>query len=286
MANIKGLMTKKLTPEKEMMRELNEIEVVTDLRGYNGLSNIGEKCVRKLQFIHYDCYVRKNTIRMLRLFNEGHRMEPVIREELEKRLGIFSHSDQHQVIGFAGHWKGHIDGLGEFKEGTKFYNFVKDVFLTEFKTHNDKYFTSLKKDGVRKSFPKHFDQTTAYMGYMKIQKCLYVGYNKNTSEIYIEWIDFDADHFKELQRKEAEVVMADTLLPRIGNDSPMWFECKLCDCAKTCFGKTPIKKSCKNCEFVDVLQDGKWACNKHKKDLVVFEPCGEYQLMGMLCQLN
>lgn len=284
MAKVGALLRKKRTPEQEMMWRLNEIEVEQDLRGYNGLSSIGNKCIRQMQLAHYDCYRVTHTVRILRLFNEGHRMEPVLTEELNK-LGIVVENDQARVTGVAGHWKGHIDGEGHF---APFSDFFEDItFLTEFKTHNDKSFKDLKKNKVQKSKPGHYDQMQAYMGYRKLPKALYMAYNKNDSEIYLEWVEFDEDHFKELQRKEAEVIMAETLLDRIGNNQPTWFECKLCDARKVCFAKTEMKRSCKNCNHVDILDNGIWSCKfvgEHKDGHVL--PCAEYEKGEMFWELS
>lgn len=276
----------KRSPIQEMTWRLNEIETVSDLRSYNGLSAIGEKCLRKLQLGHYNIYTTSNSARILRLFNEGHRMEPVLREALKNALGILSYDDQAQVVGIAGHWKGHIDGKGVFLKDSEF--FEDGEFLTEFKTHNDKSFKDVKKKGVKESKPMHFDQMTSYMGHNELPKCLYVAYNKNDSEIYIEWVELDKERFKELQRKEAEVIMADSLLDRIGNDQPTWFECKMCDARKVCFAKEPIKQNCKNCQFVDVLDDGKWSCQKGiftLADDIGEEKCDNYQKGEMFWEL-
>lgn len=284
MANLGELL--KRSPEKEMDWLLNSIEVKNDLRGYNGLSGIGVNCIRKLQLAHYDCYMVSNSIRMLRLFNEGHRMEPVLTDILDKALGIEITSDQEEVVGFAGHWKGHIDGKGRFRDDSKFLDYKPGEFLVEFKTHNDKSFKDMQKNGVKKSKPMHYGQVTSYMGYNKLEWTLYIAYNKNDSEIYIEWIQFDPEYFRELQRKEAEVVTADSLLPRIGNDKATWFECKLCDAVKVCFGKKPIKESCKNCTWVDVHDEGVWECTKHKKKLQDFKPCDIYTVGEMFWELS
>lgn len=270
----------------EITFRLNEQEIEKDLRGYNGLSSIGEKCLRKLQLGHYNCYTTKNTIRILRLFNEGHRMEPVLVDLLNQELGIEHYDDQRQVVGFSGHWKGHIDGVGVFNYQSPLAEAYDDEFLTEFKTHNDKSFKDLLKNGVIKSKPGHYAQMTAYMGYLGLKKALYIAYNKNDSEIYHEWIDFDPEYFKELQRKEAEVVMAESLIERVGTNKPSWFECKMCDAKDVCFGKKEINKSCKNCKWVDVLDGGKWECRHLVTELSEFRPCDEYELGEMFCQLN
>lgn len=263
-------------PEDEITRLVNETPVQQEKRHYNGLSGIGEKCLRRLQYGHYDCLNISHSCRMIRLFGVGHRMEDVLIEELRKFLKISVTDAQKECVGFAGHWKGHIDGIGRFFGDNNFG--VEDCFLTEFKTHKASSFTALKKDGVKKSKPMHYAQCTSYMGYHKLNLTLYIGYNKDTSEIYLEWIPFDDADFRDNKRKESEVVLADSLLPRIGNDSPMWHECKLCDAHSVCFGKEPINKSCKNCQHVDIKDGGVWECGKGK-NIKGYNPCSLYEQM-------
>lgn len=268
-------------PEDEMTRLVNDTPLKQVNRHYNGLSAIGIKCVRRLQFSHYDCLDVSFSCRMIRLFGVGHRMEDVLIEELKRFLGLVVEDQQAECIGFAGHWKGHIDGVGKFMTDSRFYEKGNNRFLMEFKTHKASSFADLKKNGVKKSKPTHYGQCTSYMGYMSLPRTLYVGYNKDTSEIHLEWIPFDPADFKDNKRKEAEVITADSLLPRIGNDSPMWHECKICDAIGVCFGKEPVKKSCKNCQFVDILDGGIWECGK-KHAIKGYVPCEEYQLMEIL----
>ena len=174
-------------------------------------------------------------------------------------LGIAVVSEQKSITATAGHWKGHIDGIGLTSD--------LDRFLVEFKTHNDRSFKDLKKNGVKDSKPAHYAQMTSYMGYLELSRALYMAYNKNDSEYYLEWVDFDEEYFKELQRKEFEVISADTLLPRIGTGTKTWFECKFCSAKDVCFDKTFTEENCRTCKFVDVHDEGKWYCSKHKKDL-------------------
>ncbi len=267
------------TIDEKMMSVINDTTHHSVSRGYNGLSAIGEKCHRKLQFIHYNAATNEYSARMLRLFNFGKDMEETLIRELMHFLKISVTDAQKECIGFSGHWKGHIDGIGRFFGDDNFG--IKDEFLLEFKTHNAKSFADLKKNGMIMSKPVHFGQVTAYMGYLKLDKCLYVAYNKDTSEVYLEFVDFEEDYFKELKRKEAEIIMADTLLPRIGNDSPMWFECKLCDHSDVCFGKKAPNRNCKTCQYVDVKPDGVWECSKGF-DADVNVGCDLYLLSEML----
>lgn len=227
-------------------------------RAYLGLSQIGEECHRKLQFDHHRAYEIHTSERMMRLFQTGHSQEAIMTAYLAK-IGIEVTDQQSYIIGTAGHWKGHTDGVG--------YCNHRGTFLVEFKTHNDKSFKDLKKNGVKKSKPVHYDQMTAYAGYKKLSRSLYMAMNKNDSEYYLEWVDFDEERFKELKHKEFEVISAEALLPRVGTNSPTWFKCKLCNARNVCFGTVKPNVNCRTCKHVDVEDDGIWSCSKFKKKL-------------------
>ena len=281
--NLKKIL--EVTPAQSMMSELNDKKIVPEKRSYLGLSGIGTKCHRRLQLGHYDTFDTEHSARILRLFGVGHSAEDMIKKELCDHIGLIVFDDQKEVIGFSGHWKGHIDGLGIFKEDSKFKEAHRGVFLMEFKTHNDKSFADLKKNGVKASKPEHYDQMTSYMHHLiedglDVRKAMYVAYNKNTSEIYIEIIDYDSERAKDLVQKQMEVVMADKLLPRIGNDSPMWFECKYCDAKDVCFNIKELKKTCRNCQHADVMNGGIWSCSKggDMKQL-----CPSYEVSEIIC---
>jgi hypothetical protein len=239
---------------------LNEVTTESLPRDYLGLSSIGTNCYRKLQHDHYWTYKSIHSAQLLRLFGVGHRMEEVIVSDLEK-VGIHIVSDQDEVIGFAGHWKGHSDGIA-FSE-----NNIDQRFLTEYKTHNDKSFKDLIKKGVLASKPIHYDQVTAYMGYEALPFCLYVAYNKNDSTYFFEVIKFNGERFQELCKKQEEIILATDLLPRVGNDSITWFECKMCDAKQVCHGYKDPEKTCRTCNYVDIEPNGKWSCSFHDKNL-------------------
>jgi hypothetical protein len=258
-----------------VLYELNDKVITQRPRPYLGLSQIGHSCHRYLQHYHYWTFKSTYSSRIQRLFDVGHAAEDIMIDDLAK-VGIVVTNRQDSIIGSAGHWKGHTDGRATTG--------ILEPFLVEFKTHNDKSFKSLKKDKVQKSKKGHYDQMQAYMGYQDLSLALYMAINKNDSEYYIEWVEFDEAYFKELKRKEVEIIVSDTMLPRIGNDSKTWFECKFCDAKATCFGEKEVTQNCRNCEHVDVLSEGKWQCNKHSVELSIkdqIEGCNSYELGEM-----
>lgn len=258
--------------------KLNEVfsgDVENAERGYLGMSTIGSSCARKLQ---YSMYLVKPTTRISkrieRLFNDGHSFEHKLCKLLED-AGLPVTGRQIRLKCENEMWFGHIDGVIEF-------NVV--AYLAEMKTHNDKNFKNVVKMGVKKGKPEHYDQMTLYMGYGGWTQGIYFAYNKNDSDIYFEIVEFDPVHFEKLKRKMVDVIASDVLLPRIGNNSPTWYECKFCNFSDVCFGKAEVHKGCRTCKHVEPHNGNKWSCNYHEIVDIPFpsqiEGCPDHELAG------
>jgi hypothetical protein len=81
---------------------LDDGVIVSAHRPYLGMSQIGHACERYLWFSFHWAYVDTFPRRILRLFNRGHREEPVIVEDLE-RIGMKFSGDQDEVVCAWGH---------------------------------------------------------------------------------------------------------------------------------------------------------------------------------------
>lgn len=249
---------------------LNKENVISLKRDYNGLSAIGKKCHRELQFQHYWFSLETHTQRIKRLFQVGHDSEHHMIADLA-RMDIHVTDQQKEVIGSAGHWKGHIDGI---------ISNLSEEYLAEFKTHNDKSFKDLLKKKVMISKPGHYDQMQSYMGYLGILKALYMAENKNDSTYYFEIVEFDQERFDILVSKEVNIITTDHLLPRIGNNSKTWFECGMCNEKDVCFGDRDPAVTCRSCTHVDVLDKGVWKCDKFDNILTTGDQrdaCNSYE---------
>lgn len=241
---------------------LNETEVKSEHRSYVGLSQIGHSCPRYLQYIHYWAFDNTYSTRIQRLFDTGHHAENVMIEDLKtQNIDVFNR--EFPIKGFSGHFRGHIDGVFLSTSDDK------EAKLIEFKTHNDKSFKDLLKKSVKGSKPVHYSQMQSYMGYLNFNNGLYMAMNKNDSTYYFERVRFDPDHFDVLQRKEKEIILSEVLLPRIGTNSPTWFECKFCDAREVCFNKVEPSRNCRTCSNVHVMDDGKWVCGFTDDELSV-----------------
>ena len=263
-----------LIPKDDLVYNLNNKQISAKKRGHAGLSGIGASCHRKLQYDHYWAVDSFHSKRVGRIFETGHNAEDMMVRDLESE-GYKIIEQQAEVVGVGGHWKGHIDGVA-IK--------ARVMYLLELKTHNDKNFKNLKKKGVKAGFPSHYAQMQAYMGYKGLAHYLYVGYNKNDSEYFIEFGVFNPEFFQELKWKQVEILTSDDLLPRIGNNNQTWFECKMCDSRHVCFGKAEPSVNCRTCRNVDVVEGGQWLCTLSWSNLSYDEQavgCKDYEKGGM-----
>lgn len=260
-----------LLPKKNPLESaLNDDKVHLSNRDYVGMSQLGHNCHRYLQYVHYWAFESTIDKRVNRLFGIGHSSEDMMIADLASQ-GIIVLEAQKQIIGFSGHWKGHIDGIAK-QSG-------QEDKLVEFKTHNAKSFKDVQTKGVQVSKPVHYAQMQMYMGGLNLKESIYMAYNKNDSTYHIEFIEYDKIEHKELQAKAEEIVLSPDLLPRIGTNSSTWFECKFCDARKTCFGKEDVLENCRTCSNVHVMDGGKWVCGFTDDELSSDEQkdgCGKY----------
>lgn len=230
-------------------------------RGYMGLSGIGEECIRKLQYSFRMAFNRTITNRVGRIFRTGDLAEDFIIADLN-RIGIEVWDQQFEVVGFAGHWLGHIDGrcIGVIES-------PKTPHLLELKTYNQRRFNAVCKHGVLKNDPGYYDQVQIYMYYLKYKRSLFVAYSKNTSEYYVERIKIDSERIQKLIKRQQIILFEEYPAKRIGSNSPDFFKCKMCDASELCFKQIEPLKNCGTCKNLDVYDDGVFKCAKNDSKL-------------------
>lgn len=229
-------------------------------RPHLGASLIGHACERFLWMTFRWVDAKKFDGRMLRLFKAGQDFEPRIVAEL-RRIGIEVHDvspdgKQWRVSDLGGHFGGSMDGAARgFPEAPKTWAVI------EFKTHNAKSFAGLIKDGVQKSKPQHYAQMTVYCGLTGMDRAMYIAENKDTSELYSEWVHFDPVEFAKLKARAERVIRAAEPPMKISND-PSWYVCKLCSFHEHCHGDTAPAVNCRTCCHSTPEMDGdaRWSC--------------------------
>lgn len=240
---------------------LNEATEEQWPRHYLGMSQVGDPCERKLQY--YFRFAKKEIIsaKLARIFRDGRVLELEIIKSLE-RTGLQVVDKQDETIGFAGHEKGHNDGVAinvPFKPADRRH-------LLEVKTHNKKNFDAVVKHGVRKAKPLHFDQMTKYMPSMKCEHYMYVAYCKDDSAIWVEFGEFDAERYAVLCEKAERIITSDRLQNRIGTGLRTWHECTYCSYKAICHDDAPIAKTCRSCDYISVEDNGVFRCAHPDKD--------------------
>lgn len=238
-----------------------EEDAKTGNRPHLGASLIGHPCERFLWMTFRWVDEKKFDGRMLRLFKAGQDFEPRIVAEL-RRIGVEVHDvgpdgKQWQVSSIGGHFGGSMDGAARgFAEAPKTWCVV------EFKTHNGKSFAELTKNGVQKAKPQHYAQMTVYMGETGMERAMYIAENKDTSELYTEWIHFDPVEFAKLKARAERVINASEPPLRVSND-PSWFVCKMCQFHAHCHGEMAPAVNCRTCAHSTPFpdgEDGEWIC--------------------------
>ena len=248
-------------------------------RTHLGASVIGGECARAIWYGFRWFTMPKFGGRILRLFNRGHLEEArFIAILLSIGVQIYQQDEkgnQFRISAVGGHFGGSGDGvaigLPDLPEGQS--------CVTEYKTHNDKSFQKLKKEGVRGAKFEHFVQMQIYMRKMGIPVAIYMAVNKNDDEIWAELVYLDgaiADQF--VDRGRTIIMMQKA--PKKLSESPGWFACSWCDHKPVCHqGKAP-EVTCRSCTMVSALEDGTWFCrlkNETRDKAGQLAACTEYE---------
>ena len=237
-------------------------------RPHLGASIIGHKCERYIWLTWR--WALKPTFpgRVLRMFDTGSREESRLVAELR---GIGAEvwdtnpetGQQWRVSAFNGHFSGALDGVAKGLPEAP-----KTPAVLEFKTHNNKSFNDLVKKRVKESKPQHYAQMTGYMGLMDIDRALYMAVNKDTDDVYVEWVHFDADEFARIMDRARRLIEATTPPWRISTDKD-FFECKYCSFWNHCHGGQVAEANCRTCVHSSPVEDGQWKCSA--KNMILAE---------------
>ena len=260
-------------------------EFAEDPRTHLGASVIGDDCRAKawnafrwLKFEQFDG-------RMLRLFNRGHEEEARFVRWLtiagwEVREFDPETKKQFRIVGSKGHFGGSLDGMA--KAPSRYAMSIgldaNTIFLLEFKTHSEKSFAKLKKDGVVKSKPQHYRQMCSYGRAYGFHFALYCAVNKNTDKLYFEVVQLDWREADDLFRKAEGIIFSQTRPPKIAQ-TDSFFDCKYCDFAGLCHrGEVPTK-NCRSCRNAFPVDNAEWFCQVHNANIpkdVIPVGCSSY----------
>jgi len=238
-------------------------------RPYLGASIIGTDCSRAL-WMGFRWVLpttqQKFPGRILRLFDRGHREEPVFVEELEG-IGCQVEGQQEEAIFLNGHGAAHCDAIIK-----GFPEYPKEWVLTDFKTMGEKSFKKFKKIVENSSNPDgdFFAEYPNYHGQLHVQMKLFglsraalFAVNKNTDELAILFLESGEDYAAAnwyIDRAETLIGMGTPPpVERVATD----FRCRFCDVADQCFKAACPAVNCRTCVFLQPKAEGVWRCKKH-----------------------
>jgi hypothetical protein len=227
-------------------------------RSHLGASMIGKECARQLWYnFHWTTNV-KHPGRIVRLFNRGHLEEPRF-VALLKMIGcqVWQHDEagnQFRVAFHEGHFGGSLDSVA-----VGIPDSPEQPVLCEFKTHGDKSFSKLQKEGMRSAKLEHYVQMQIYMGGYKLAMGLYLAVNKNDDDLYGEMIPFDQETFDRYVERGGMIINTPEPPPKI-NSSPGWFTCKFCDFKVQCHSNGVPHRNCRTCISSQPGNGGSWSC--------------------------
>lgn len=209
----------------------------------------------------------------LRIFDDGHRLEPVIVSAL-RSAGLTVHDvdpatgKQFHFEALGGHVAANLDGIIVRSSGS--------LCGLEVKSMNAKMFAAFVKKGVAVSHPEYLDQVTLGMGLSDIGEFLLVARCKDNAKYEAEFIEFDKSRFDALMSK-AKAAMFSAAAER--HDT---WDCTRCHKRTACkVGATPPigeGRHCRHCRYAvpDVLVPGKrWNCGLHSA-VSVSIPCADF----------
>lgn len=257
-------------PEQEntTLRLINAVDadVVEQPRGHLGASQIGASCDRALWYGFRWASDSRIEPRIRRLFRRGEREEAEL-VSLLRQAGVTVHEvdpdtgEQFKVSAINGHFGGSLDGAAiGLAEAPETWH------VLEFKTHNDKSFRDLQKQGVELSKFQHFVQMQMYMHLTGMDRAYYLAVNKNDDQLYAERVRYDKACAERHLARAERIIEAKAPPDGISND-PAYYECKFCDHSAVCFGERTARVHCRTCVYATPIEDGQWFCELSRKDL-------------------
>ena len=253
-----ALIPEPLHTTAKMIYQAYEKAAESGHRPHLGASLIGHHCERYLWYVFHWAKAKSFNGRMLRLFETGKREESRIIENL-RSIGCEVWADdgtsQYRVSALGGHFAGSMDAVLN-----KYHEAPTQYVVCEMKTHNAKSFKELTEKRVEVAKPMHYAQMQVYMGLSGMTRALYFAVNKDTDDIYTEYVHFNQADYDSLYQRAVRVINANEPPFRISNDAS-WYQCKFCDMHTICHGTKAPEVNCRTCAHsTPNTSTGGWDC--------------------------
>tara|TARA_B100000768_G_scaffold52639_1_gene51153 strand:- start:10954 stop:11781 length:828 start_codon:yes stop_codon:yes gene_type:complete len=241
-------------------------------RAYIGASMAGTDCVAQMALSLRGFPDIKIDPQLQRIFFAGHKIENWVVYDLKKRadLRVYEKDDitgkQHRAEWLNGHVVCNTDGLADFEDGT-------GPMILEIKSMNDANHKKFVGYGVKVSHRKYYRQMTMMMAMMRIERSLFVAYNKNNSQYHIEIVPFDQEEWDTMYVKIQAAL--DGQAERIA-DKPEDWRCKSCFKRDSCWGIPDVRPACQFCKHSFANKSGGWTCTISNQECS--GTCDQYEM--------
>lgn len=240
-------------------------------RSYIGASSIGTKCDAEIAYSLRGFPGTPPEPRTKRIFRDGHRIERTVVSDLRKAgfriLEVDETTGRQWRFELAG---GHIvcntDGLIDI-EGNE------QLDLLEIKSMNNRMFTTFKSKGVKVSHPKYWDQIQMMGGMGALRRCVFIAYNKDNSEYWVEIVEIDPMEWAFIKTRIETVWRGEAA--KVSSD-PASFLCRFCFKQGVCWEGKAVESVCRTCAHASPTTDGGWWCREH--DAKAISPCSSWQV--------
>lgn len=254
--------------------EAQGVRAASDRRAYLGMSQIGEPCERKLWYSWRWVHEQEFTADALWRFEDGFRCEDVLAARLRMVPGINlmtvdpRTNEQFRFNDLGGHLSGHADGM---IQGLKQAPVVMHVW--EAKATNEKKLGELTKAkidlGEKAALAKwdgiYYAQAVMYMAYADLTRHYLTASSPGARAIVSVRTDTNLDYARQLREKAERIINSPEPPPKL-NESPAWYQCKMCDAYQVCHGNGKPTVSCRTCVHSTPEKEGnaRWSCALYK----------------------
>ena len=204
--------------------EHHQEQIQDDIRDYIGASSIGSECLRKIWYQYKGVKPEGVPSKTRRTWDIGKKLEELVVKWLLDADFRVLRFDITYFSKNVPQFQGHIDALVVIDDKN---------YILEIKTAKDSSYNIFVKKGLKLWNPQYYAQVQAYMGMSEVHGTYILVLNKDNSELCDELVTFDPDFYQELEKKALMISTATNEPPRISN-SPLWFQCKLCQYNKVC----------------------------------------------------
>jgi hypothetical protein len=244
-------------------------------RSYIGASIIGNDCTAYLNYSLRGFPENSPSPKLLRIFNVGHALEPMVVDDLKKKGGYGVSEvdeltgDQYEYTALGDHVVCHLDGIIYVDE---------EPCVLEIKTMNKSKFNAFEKKGVKTSHPQYFAQCMLAMHLSGMHKSFLVAICKDDCRYHIEVIEYDEFEASALKQKIWTAVTEPERISPVESD----WRCRGCFKRTSCWhpeelDAPPKCSMCKHAKPDIYAQDKQWHCGKHDRPAV--DPCEDYEML-------